>query len=128
MAGVLATLGFNMFPAKLKDRWKSQPGITKDDVKKLAMSAVDKYDAFVNLPWPLFYEHLANEYPDAKFILTIRDTETWIKSVTKHFAGRPVAPFDLFTYGGPFANNQDMYIQCYEQHNKDVQQYFANTT
>lgn len=47
------------------------------------------YDAFEDTLWFMFYEKLANDYPDAKFILTVRPEESWYKSMVKHFGGYP---------------------------------------
>ena len=46
---------------------------------------VDKFDAFEDRPWNHtdFYQILNNKYPNSKFILTIRDTYSWINSVKK---------------------------------------------
>ncbi len=46
------------------------------------------YDATISWPACFFYEVLYEAYPDAKFILTTRDSERWAESVSrsmKHF-------------------------------------------
>jgi 3'-phosphoadenosine 5'-phosphosulfate (PAPS) 3'-phosphatase len=43
------------------------------------------YDALTDTPIPSFYRELDARYPDAKFILTIRDAEGWLKSCKKQF-------------------------------------------
>ncbi|KAI8889111.1 hypothetical protein K501DRAFT_239453 [Backusella circina FSU 941] len=43
----------------------------------------EKYDAAVDLPTWLWYKDLMKKYPDAKIILTMRDPDSWYKSVSK---------------------------------------------
>jgi hypothetical protein len=38
------------------------------------------FNSGVDFPISIFYEELVNEFPDAKFILTLRDFDTWYKS------------------------------------------------
>jgi len=38
------------------------------------------FNSAVDFPVCLFYEELVNKFPDAKFILTLRDFDTWYKS------------------------------------------------
>ena len=38
------------------------------------------FNSAVDIPVCLFYEELVNKFPDAKFILTLRDFDTWYKS------------------------------------------------
>jgi hypothetical protein len=51
------------------------------DIYKVAHSLVDKYDAFQDVPWFLFYEELYKKHPNSKFVLTTRATDSWIRSV-----------------------------------------------
>jgi len=38
------------------------------------------FNSAVDFPVSLFYEELINKFPDTKFILTLRDFDTWYKS------------------------------------------------
>ncbi|KAI7882022.1 hypothetical protein K492DRAFT_176543, partial [Lichtheimia hyalospora FSU 10163] len=61
----------------------------------------DGYDAAVDWPTVAFIDRLMVEYPDAKFILTIRDADSWYKSVKntiwqlEHKAKAKDTPADL---------------------------------
>jgi len=35
-------------------------------------------------PWPLIYKELDKRIPGCKFILTLRDEESWYSSVKRH--------------------------------------------
>lgn len=44
-----------------------------------------QYDAFEDEPFSEFYEIVDTIFPNAKFILTVRDEQRWIESCKKHF-------------------------------------------
>lgn len=41
---------------------------------------VENHDSFDDWPWIIYYEKLFAEYPNAKFILTKRESANWVKS------------------------------------------------
>lgn len=86
---------------------------------------LSEYDAFEDTLWFMFYEKLANDYPDAKFILTVRPEESWYKSMVKHFGGydRELFHWIYEGYGDP-VGNRELYLEKYSQHNKEVEQFF----
>ena len=43
----------------------------------------DGYNSIVDFPGGMYYKEMANQYPDAKVILTVRDPEKWYDSVMK---------------------------------------------
>ena len=59
----------------------------------------DGYNSAVDWPTACFYRELASEYPDAKFILTVRDPDRWVDSfsetIYKLIAERGEAPKEL---------------------------------
>jgi len=55
------------------------------DLSSIDGSLLDAYDALTDTPIPSFYRELDAKYPDAKFILTVRDAEGWLKSCKKQF-------------------------------------------
>lgn len=44
-----------------------------------------KYDAMTDIPIARFYQKLYHHFPDAKFILTLRDMDGWLDSCRRHF-------------------------------------------
>ena len=97
------------------------------EVNNLIFDLAEKHDAFQDNPWPLFYKELDIKYPGSKFILTLRPTEKWINSLTKHF-GTKITPMREWIYGTGFGcpvGNEKRYIRRYEQHNKEVIEYFS---
>jgi hypothetical protein len=64
----LETLGYTVVRMRSKE-WEAY---TAEDFGSIN-EAVKEFDGFRDMPWPLFYETLAEIYPNAKFILTLRD-------------------------------------------------------
>lgn len=88
-------------------------------------AVVEAFDAFQDDPWFLAYEYLERRYPDARFILTIRDRDRWIGSVQRHFADR-VNPTRRAVYGDVSAlQDPEHYKDCYDRHNRAVVEYFS---
>ena len=86
-----------------------------------------KYDAFEDLPWPFAYEEMTTIYPDAKFILTVRENEeTWWQSIARHTEKRVWIGHKLI-YGSYFAtNDKATYIELYLSHRQRVHEFFKN--
>ena len=54
------------------------------------------FNSAVDFPVCLFYEELVNKFPDAKFILTLRDFDTWYKSTANTIYKVPTMLPDWF--------------------------------
>lgn len=105
------------------------------------MQEMAHYDSTEDFPWPLYYAELDARYPRAKFILTTRDSEAWIRSCIQHFgtySGRhELAPERnrrenvlhlqrIFGEGmGNPIGHEAEWIRVYEAHNRDVIAHFA---
>jgi sulfotransferase family protein len=97
----------------------------RETVYQKAFGLVPKFDAFKDNPWPVLYRELDERWPGSKFILTLRPTEDWIMSAVGHF-GSISRPLEEWIYGvGYPEGNEDVYIQRYERHNREVIEYFA---
>jgi hypothetical protein len=90
-----------------------------------------------DLPIPLLYRELDKAYPGSKFILTLRDENSWLKSVQKHYDPRynPQQPGwaeDGFTNTvhaalyGRISFDAETCLRVYRQHNADVLEYFKD--
>ncbi|WP_417855019.1 sulfotransferase family protein [Xanthomarina gelatinilytica] len=98
----------------------------KDALKNYIKNTLKNWDAVQDMPWPLFYKELYELYPAAKFVLTIRDTEKWISSVVKYFAGIRF-PLHRKIYGVPCAEGyEERYKELYEQINQEIIEFFKN--
>lgn len=105
-------------------------GVRDKNIQKNALSKaksfVPKFDAFQDNPWPILYKEMDNLYPESKFILTIRDNDSWIKSQIKYF-GTAETEMRKWIYGfGSPVNNEQVYLETYKNHNKSVITYFKD--
>ncbi len=67
---------------------RDYPGLvhySPGDLTSIDAELLETHDALTDTPIPSFYRELDARYPDAKFILTIRDAEGWLKSCKKQF-------------------------------------------
>lgn len=86
------------------------------------------YDALEDTPWYMIYRELDQMYPGSKFILTIRDADSWYRSVSRHIGNLRAAHHE-WIYGrgkGLPCEDRENAIAVYKSHNEEVQQYFKN--
>ncbi|MBG6203560.1 hypothetical protein IWQ48_004720 [Labrenzia sp. EL_13] len=92
------------------------------------LKIANEYDAVQDMPWPLLFRELDEAFPGSKFILTLRDEDSWWASVLGHFGNNP-AILQQLTYGddagAPFGN-EDHYRSVYRNHNQAVLDYFKD--
>ncbi len=89
---------------------------------------VERFDAFEDNPWPILYRELDERFPGSKFILTRRPSDAWIRSQVKDFATTET-PMRRWIYGenaGCPEGNEDIYVERYERHNREVLEYFRD--
>lgn len=91
------------------------------------LKIVPLFDAYVDNPWPILYKTLAEKFPNAKFILTIREEEAWLKSVKAYF-GNSKSAFRKITYGYESPVGYELaYLEAYRKHNLEVKEFFKNS-
>jgi len=54
-------------------------------------TSLEEYDALTDTPIARDYKRLDVLYPGSKFILTVRDIPSWLKSMEKHFMLHPAS-------------------------------------
>jgi Sulfotransferase domain len=106
-------------------------------------SLLQKMDGITDITVSAFYPQLDKLFPDSKFILTVRDKDSWLKSMEKHWSGRPAfADEDEGSFGkethmkirrllraavyGCYEFNADRLSYVYDQHYKNVMEYFQD--
>jgi hypothetical protein len=93
----------------------------------------DSHDAVTDEGAALVYQEADRRYPGAKFILTVRDTESWLRSrrrisdaMQKSWDGNPaVAVLHEALYGAPRFDPQ-IYAEAHRRHVADVREYFTD--
>jgi len=101
------------------------PDLCKGDLDKIK-EIVREYEVCKDNPWPVLYRQLDQYFPGSKFVLTLRDEETWINSVVNHFDSKP-SDMIRYIYGVPFpSGNETLFLERYRKHNEEVKAYFKN--
>lgn len=99
---------------------------------EIAYRHIDKimpqYDFFHNFPFPLCYKYLEQHYPDAKFILTSRDPDSWLKSAVSYYGGAERGSFK-WVYGvSVVEGNEARMKEVYTRHLEDVRRHFTGNS
>jgi hypothetical protein len=84
------------------------------------------YDAFQDNPWPLVFREMSLMWPDAKFVLTLRDPQAWIASVTSHFGSQPTRMRKLIYGHGAPAGHEAEYLNRFNRHEQEVRTFFSD--
>lgn len=101
------------------------------------LKLLERYDAITDTPVVPYYPQLDELYPGSKFILTVRDIDSWLKSVEAHWADcgpwqqmskndRDFAYFIRAAVYGSVRFNESRYRYVYERHLDQVRHYFAD--
>ncbi len=105
--------------------------LVKKDLS-LNYEKVEKFDAIIDLPAVLNYKELDKKYPDAKFILTVRENrKKWLSSIENlHKNVRPwfrpfpyVFRFDKVMWG-QLEFDEQIYSERYDNYIHEVKRYF----
>ena len=121
MGSALETLGYRVCGAVgLKE-----PRLERN-IRRIAFDLVPDYDAFQDNPWPILFRELDRQWPDSRFVLTLRDENSWLRSVVHHFGSQP-RPMQRWIYGVGFPKgNEQKFLERYRKHNSDVLDYFRD--
>ncbi len=116
-------------------RVKDYPGIERyvpGDVNCIDPLLLERYDALTDTPIPSFYRELDLAYPGSKFILTVRERESWLKSCQKQFTEKLAAKqneahnrlfLDLY---GTTVFNAEKFSAGYDRFVAGVMEYFRD--
>jgi hypothetical protein len=98
-----------------------------EQLKKLK-KITESFDSFDDYPYPLIYQHLHREYPQALFVLTTRRTSSdWADSVIDHHMRFGPSDAQLMTFGFyPLARDREWLCDFYEKHKKGTIDYFGS--
>lgn len=101
--------------------------ILRGNFKKV-LRILKNYDALEDTPWYIIYKELDVMIPGSKFILTIRDEESWYTSVSKHIGDLRAAHHE-WIYGrgkGLPKEDKENTISVYRKHATEVKEYFKD--
>ena len=89
---------------------------------------LSQYDAVEDNPWPLVYKEIDAHIPGCKFILTLREPESWYQSVARHI-GDLRDPMHEWIYGrglGLPKDHKANTLDVFNTHNKEVLAHFKD--
>jgi hypothetical protein len=90
----------------------------------------DRFDAFTDNPYFRIWREIYAMYPDARYILTTRDEESWIASCAGFYRNRRIRPMRAWMFG-PHADpsrdeeSRQAWLDAYREHNRSVREFFA---
>ena len=91
------------------------------------------FDFFHDVPYSFNYELIDKQYPDSKFILTIRDEDDWFKSLF-HYVRLPLPECSpkkllnaIYHHEIILEEHKEEVIGLYRKYNNDVITYFKDT-
>lgn len=94
------------------------------------MKYLKEYDALTDTPIALNFKRLDEMYPNSKFILTIRDLNSWLESCKKHFMTPTVLrPWQIELRKEMYGTqvwNEERFKKTYFCHLEKVKEYFKN--
>lgn len=115
----LIKLGYEVVGARLD----TTEALFENDLQSV-MDIARPFDALQDVPWAALYKELDREFPASKFILTIRDEQSWLNSASKHFGDSDI-PMHKWLYGkGALKGNEELFLSRYQSHNREVMGYF----
>jgi hypothetical protein len=92
---------------------------------------LEMFDFFHDVPYSFNYELIDKQYPNSKYILTIRDEEDWFKSLInyQHIPNTSTMSLLNVIYHHEIIMNEhkDEVIGLYRKYNNDVITYFKDT-
>lgn len=94
-----------------------------------AFGLLARFNSFDDWPFLVMYREIAELYPDARFILTVRKSpEAWLESIKSHTmqTGLYVRHLHRHFFGVEYPHNDPAaYLDWYERHNEAVRQFFG---
>lgn len=91
---------------------------------------ISEHEFLNDMPVQTRYQEYDKKYPGSKFILTVRDKESWLKSCSKHFRKHVEQNSALYKYRieqmGVAGYDENIFSKKYDDHIKSVKEYFQN--
>jgi hypothetical protein len=109
---------------------------TYEDLKKgnYKLSILNTYQGITDITIAPYYAQLDKAYPRSKFILTVREVGSWLRSVGTHWSTptkitgiyREYTDYIRACVYGTSEFNEDRFRYVYELHCRNVSEYFAH--
>lgn len=97
----------------------------EDKFLEAVCEAADKSDGLNDSPMPFFFRQMDERYPESKFIMTYRDPDKWVSSLSSHFPNGTNA-LRHWMYGvESIFGNEEIVKDVYRRQNQRIRDYFA---
>jgi hypothetical protein len=105
--------------------------IRQIDAGDYRLPTFDRFDAFTDNPYFRIWRQIYALYPDAKYILTVRDEDRWIDSCVKFYRNRRLRPMRVWMFGrhanpARSPESRQAWLDAYRAHNTAVREFFAS--
>mgnify|MGYP000010224081 CR=1 FL=1 len=103
------------------------------------LSILNDWEGIADITVAPFYAQLDKMFPDSKFILTVRDKESWLRSIKRKWDKKPVFEEDTdkdpqmqirrflrSAVYGTYTYNEERLSYVYDLHYKNVMEYFKD--
>ena len=108
--------------------WEDHDEINQHLIQNnFTLSLLEQYDAITDNPIPSIYQELDKAYPNSKFILTVREYDSWLKSVKHHHlinVGPQFPSFNTKLCYGSWYFDEEKFTNTYYAHEAEVRAYF----
>lgn len=89
----------------------------------------EMFDAFTDNPYFAIWREIYAMFPDAKYILTVRDEAPWIASCVSFFRNRRIRPMRVWLFGRHADPSHDeasrqAWLEAYRAHNAAIREFF----
>ncbi|MCB1322157.1 MAG: hypothetical protein KDK34_17995 [Leptospiraceae bacterium] len=136
LTSALQIMGYNMIHYPIDEVTYNQLAAADYNFELLK-----EYDGITDITVSPYYMHLDRLFPGSKFILTLRDKESWLVSAYNHWLNRPAYKDDAppeeqvhlkvrrilrAAVYGCYDFNEERFSYAYDQHVRNVREYFRN--
>ncbi len=88
------------------------------------------FDAFTDNPYFHLWRQIYDQFPAARYILTVRDEAQWIESCVRFYRNRRIRPMRVWMFGAHAdpsrdATSRQAWLDAYRAHNAAVRAHFA---
>ncbi len=124
LTGALEILGYRT------SHWEDHDQINQHLIQnQFTLDLLEYYDAITDNPIPSIYQELDKAYPNSKFVLTVRDFDSWLKSVEQHHlvnVGPTFPSFNTKLCFGSWYFDEKQFTRTYYEHEEEVKAYFKD--
>jgi hypothetical protein len=105
--------------------------IRQIDAGDFRLPTFELFDAFTDNPYFSLWREIYAQFPDAKYILTVREEQAWIESCVRFYRNRRLRPMRVWMFG-PYADpscneaSREAWLKAYRAHNAAVREHFQS--